>query len=159
GLTTLSRTCVHIDQRRVRKALLMAEFDLEKLAQVYGIVRKRRAGSRLIGLYVLSSARRGETCYADGIDQSRWNLGPSPLGTQPQGKNNERTSKEHVCRPFTSNGQPPRRPSSLSQGSPTSDQGARNSLAIAPMRTLRFMRRVQLTPTSLRVQVGYGNDC
>src|SRR5215471_6612285 len=70
GLTTLSRTCVHIDQRRVRKALLGAEFDLEKLAQVYGIVRKRRAGSRVIGLYVLSSARREKTCYADGIDQS-----------------------------------------------------------------------------------------
>src|SRR5262245_34541164 len=70
GLTSRFRTCAHIDQRRVSKGVNRAGFDLEKLAQVYGIVRKRRAGSRVIGLYVLSSARREKTCYADGIDQS-----------------------------------------------------------------------------------------
>src|SRR5262245_37307152 len=70
GLTTRFRTCAHIDQRRVRKALIGRDSTSKDVPKCTGSYAKRRAGSRVIGLYVLSSARREKTCYADGIVQS-----------------------------------------------------------------------------------------
>src|SRR5262245_157013 len=68
GSTTLSRTCVHIDQRRVRKALLGARNSTSKnLSSVRARAQKK---SRISLMDFTSSARREKTCYADGIDQS-----------------------------------------------------------------------------------------